>query len=95
MDQNPEGYFGVDKLERKVCNETSSGSGRPRLSVQRKRGSELRSLFDLRAETRPKALAQSFVVRRLSEKLGASFSSEPGLLHGALRRASAKTSSAA
>ena len=94
MDQNPEGYFGVDNLERKVCNKTSSSSGRPRLSVQRKRRGELRSLFNLRTETSSKAVVQSFVIRRLREKLGTSFPSEPGLLHGAIRRASAKTSSA-
>jgi hypothetical protein len=57
MDQNPEGYFGVDNLERKVCNKTSSSSSGPRLSVQRKRRGEPRSLFDLRTETSSKAVA--------------------------------------
>ena len=87
--------LGVEDLEREVGNESAPRSSWRRLPVKRKGCGQLCGHLYFSAEAGAKTLANGFVVGGLGQQLGSRFSREAGLPHGAMRRASANTSSAA
>ena len=87
--------LGVKDLEREVDNEPAPCTSGRRLSMKWEGRGQLCGDLHLRAEAGAKALADGFVVGGLGQQFGPSFSRETRSIHGAMRRASAKTSSAA
>jgi len=78
-----------------IGNQSAPCSSGPGLSMKGERCRQLRGDLHLCAEAGAKALADCFVVGGLGEQFGPSLSREARPLHGAMLRASAKTSSAA
>ena len=95
MDEDSVVDFCVYDGEGEVCHEPPSCCSGGRLPMIWKRGSSLRRTFDLGSEFRPEALSKGFVVRGLDEQFAPRLLCEACLLHGAIRRASSNTSSAA
>ena len=95
MDENAVILFRVDDRKRKVGHQPASSSASGWLAVKRVGRGSLGSRLDLSSEPGAKAFLDGFVVRRLTQKLGPGVLGEAGLSQGAIRLASANTSSAA
>lgn len=95
MNKDPVVRLGVEDLEWKICNQPATSFRGSWLSMQWKRRSQLCCHFNFRAKARAETTTNRFVIGGLRQQLRPRFSSEAGAPHGAIRRASAKTSSAA
>ena len=88
-------FFCVDNRAREVCDESPACAACRRLAMKRVRCSSLGCRLDFRAESCSKALLDGFAVGGLPKKFGSGVLREACLFQGAMRLASANTSSAA
>jgi len=87
--------LGIEHLEWEIGDQAATSSTGSRLAVERKCCSKLSRSLNLCTKAGAKARANGLVVRGLCEQLCPRLSCEACTPHGAMRRASAKTSSAA
>lgn len=95
MNEHAVRLFGVDDRERKVRHKSTACTACRWLAVLRVCRGPLSGGLNLRPEPCAEALFDGFVVRSLSQKLRSGLLGKARLLQGAIRRASANTSSAA